>query len=176
MKKGLINMIAMVLTLVNLILTGLLVFAIVPAMQSTNSVVTKIGEIIDLDAVTKVAGDSDSVPVDQLAVHTIEEKLTITLADDKSGTPHYAVVYASIYFDTNNEEYATLITEESKVTQEPMMKAYIDEVLSTYTADELNGPDAAKNRDKAVKEIKDKLNKMYGTDVVYEVVLRMTIS
>ena len=60
MKKGLINMIAMVLTLVNLILTGLLVFAIVPAMQSTNSVVTKIGEIIDLDAVTKVSGDENS--------------------------------------------------------------------------------------------------------------------
>ncbi len=176
MKKGLINMIAMVLTLVNLILTGLLVFAIVPAMQSTNSVVTKIGEIIDLDAVTKVAGDENSVSVDQLAVHTIEEKLTITLADDKSGVPHYAVVYASVYFDTTNEDYATLITEESKITQEPMMKSYIDEVLSTYTADELTGPDATKNRDKAVKEIKDKLNKMYGTDVVYEVVLRMTIS
>ncbi len=176
MKKGLINMIAMVLTLVNLVLTGLLVFAIVPTMQTTNSVVTKIGEIIDLDAVTQVAGDGESVSVDQLAVHTIEEKLTITLADDKSGTQHYAVVYASIYFDTTNENYATLITDESKVTQEPMMKSYIDEVLSTYTAEELSGVDATKNRDKAVKEIKDKLNKMYGTDVVYEVVLRMTIS
>ena len=49
MKKGLINIILLVLAITNVILTAIMVFAIVPAMNSTNNLVSKVASAIDLE-------------------------------------------------------------------------------------------------------------------------------
>ena len=50
MKKSMLNVITLALVLVNLILTVLLTFSLVSTNKKTNSLITKVAEIIDLDA------------------------------------------------------------------------------------------------------------------------------
>ena len=49
MKKGLINLILLVLVVTNVVLTAILVFAVVPAMNSTTDLVAKVAQAIDLE-------------------------------------------------------------------------------------------------------------------------------
>ena len=164
MKKGLINMIALVLTLVNLILTGLLAYAIIPTMLSTKEVVTRIGTILDLDSVVAEDGET-SLGMDEVSVYSIEDKLTIPLADDGTGSAHYFVAYVSVYFDKSNENYETYYADIA--TQVPLIKSTVEQVVGTYTYAEIQDADC---RQDCLKEIKDKLNEMYGTELVYKVI------
>ena len=50
MKKSMLNVITLALVLVNLILTVLLTFSLVSTNKKTNSLITKVAQIIDLDA------------------------------------------------------------------------------------------------------------------------------
>ncbi len=49
MKKGLFNIILLVLIVTNLVLTAIIGFAVVPAMKSSNAMVGKVAEAIDLE-------------------------------------------------------------------------------------------------------------------------------
>lgn len=49
MKKGLLNLILLVIVITNVALTAILVFAIVPAMNATSDLVNKVAQAIDLE-------------------------------------------------------------------------------------------------------------------------------
>ena len=49
MKKGIVHVIILALVIVNLILTSIMMFAIVPSMKNSNSLVEKVAKAIDLE-------------------------------------------------------------------------------------------------------------------------------
>ena len=69
MKKGMINAIALALTFINLVLTIVLIFVCVPAINKTSNLVDKICTIIDLNVSDNT--DKDKVDISDLENITV---------------------------------------------------------------------------------------------------------
>ena len=78
MKKGLINIILLVLAVTNIVLTAIMVFAVVPAMNSANDLVSKVAAAINLE---KEGQDqyTDTISIDNLVVYNFTDKVTVAL-------------------------------------------------------------------------------------------------
>jgi flagellar basal body-associated protein FliL len=159
MKKGLMTIIIVAITLVNLVLTSILIFTVVPTMNSTARVVKKISNLIDLETTSQ---DTTNVPIDRLEVYNIEEKLTVSL-QSTDGKAHYAVVYTSLYLNTQNADYKKYASSISD--KEAIIKSDIINIVSKYTMEQIRD-----DQDKVTDEILAKLREEYNSDFIYKVV------
>ena len=78
MKKNILTIIIMASCLLNLILTAVIVFAVVPTMNKTSQLVDKVATAIDLETDEEASGDYS---IDNLEPYSIafENKQTINL-------------------------------------------------------------------------------------------------
>lgn len=164
MKKGLINLILLVLVITNVALTAILVFAVVPAMKSTTDLVNKIAGAIDLEKEAKQQY-TDSISIDSVKAYSFEEKMTVTLKTGTDGKTHYAqfsVVLRLNTEDENYEKYSDTLSENEK-----LMRSTVEDVVKQYTKTEVEN-----NRDIIEEEVAEALRKMYNeTDFIYDVSL-----
>ena len=162
MKKGLINLILLVLVITNVALTAILVFAVVPAMNATSDLVGKVADAIDLEKELKNQ-QSDTLSIDQTKIYTFTEKMSIILNPSKDGSKNYAqfkVVLTLNKEDENFKEY-----EPQLVTYEDLMRERVNTIMAGYTAEELT---AAGGKAQALIEIRDALRKLFDeTEFIY---------
>lgn len=160
MKKNLITVIIFALVLVNLVLTAVLTFSVVPQTKKANALIEKVCNAIDLDltageAFTPVA----SIPIDSLVDFTISEAMTINLAktpgDDKS---HYAVLTVTLSLNKDHADYKDVSSYEN------LIKAEINKVVSAHTYEDMN----TKTAD-VQAEILESLRTMFGSSFIVSV-------
>ncbi len=163
MKKGIVHVIILALVIVNLILTSIMMFAIVPSMKNSNSLVEKVAKAIDLEIEGVYSSDSTELSMDQVAVYNLSEKMTITLAKGADGKEHYAVIVAALSMNKGSEDYKkyadTLESGERKIRQ------VIDSVVSQYDSEGLKV-----NKDKIRQIVLEELQEMYDSKFITEVV------
>lgn len=161
MKKGLINIILLVLTITNIILTAIVVFAIVPAMNDTSDLVSKVASAIDLEK----EGNSqltDGISIDNLVVHNFAEKVTVALKGSENNAVHYAQFGVTLSLDKTAEGYDDY--KGKLTTNEPIMTKEIQNIVSKYTISEIQN-----NQTAILQEITLKLREMYNnTKFIYE--------
>ena len=92
MKKGLINLILLVLMVTNVALTAILVFAVVPAMNSTTELVGKVAQAIDLEKELKDQ-KNETISIDKTDTYTFSEKMPILLKTSDNGDQITALLY-----------------------------------------------------------------------------------
>ena len=106
MKKNILTIIIMASCLLNLILTAVIVFAVVPTMNKTSQLVDKVATAIDLETDEEASGDYS---IDNLEPYSIafENKQTINLKPDEGdNTSHFAVLEGvTISFNKEAEDY-----------------------------------------------------------------------
>ncbi|MDF2510883.1 MAG: putative rane protein [Herbinix sp.] len=129
MKKNILTIIIMAITLINTVLLALLIFAIVPTSNRTNQLVTKVASIVDLEL--EDTQDSE-VAVSDIITQKLEDKLTITL-NSSSADPHYAILFLSLSMNSKNEDYELL---SGKITEnEGPISEIVTEEFGKYTID-----------------------------------------
>ncbi len=164
MKKGHINLIILVLALMNIILTSVIVFAVVPAMNSTTALVEKIASAIDLEKEAKQQY-TDGISIDSVVTYSFEEKMTVTLKAGDNGKTNYAQFSVVMTLNKDDEDYETYKKKLS--SNEKLMRSTVEDVIKQYTKTELEN-----NRDIIEEEVAEALRKMYNeTDFIYEVSL-----
>ncbi len=134
MKKNILTIIIMAITLINTVLIGVLIFVIVPTSNKTNQLVTKVASIIDLELESPEAGEEE-IAVSDIITHEIADKLTINLKST-DGNPHYALLFVSLSMNSKHEDYATLSTKMAE--NENAIMEIITEEFGRYTMDEVN--------------------------------------
>ena len=158
MKKNLMSVIILALVVVNLVLTAILMFTIMPQTQKANELITKVCEAIDLDLNSGAASSLDNLPMSQKVVHNVAEgaTMTVNLADGK----HYVVVAVAITVNNESDEYKANSTTPL-LEKEALIKDAVRETISKYTKEELSmDSDLAKN------EISKILKKDFGANYV----------
>ena len=162
MKKGLVNLIILVLVVTNVALTAILVFAIVPAMNATSDLVTKVAEAIDLEKELKDQ-QSDILSIDKRATFTFTDKMSILLKPSEDGSQNYAQFSITLTMNKEDENYSKY---EGKIADyENYMRTVINDVLAGYTAEQLSA-----SKSNAALEIRDALRKLFNeTEFIYEV-------
>ena len=164
MKKGLINIILLVLMVTNVALTAILVFAVVPAMNSTTDLVSKVAKAIDLE---KELQDqkNDTISIDKTDTYTFSDKMAIVLKQSDNGEKNFAQVQVTLTLNKEEDGYSKYKDKLSE--NENLMMIEVDRILSGYTAEQLSDPAI---KEQAALEIRAALRKMFNeTKFIYSV-------
>ena len=156
MKKSLINIITLSLSIVNLIFMVVIVFAIVPTMNNTNEFIKKISTAVDLELENSYATKEDisNISVDKLDVYDISKQL--------DGRDCVIVVNVSLLMNIEHKDYATY--SATLAEKESLFTSTIIRILSSYTMDEVRA-----NTDLIREEILQAIQDMYQSDFIIDV-------
>lgn len=159
MKKNILTIIIMAITLINTVLLAVLVFAIVPTSNRTNALVTKVASIVDLEL--ESPNGEEELSVEDIDSYTLEDSLKILL-ESSDGTDHYMTVEVTLSMDMTNEDYAVL--KEKVSANKNAIKEIIDDAFSKYTKDEVKP-----NKEIIKQEILVGLQEYFNSDFIINV-------
>ena len=164
MKKGLLNLLLLVLMITNVALTAVLVFAIVPAMNSTTELVGKVATAIDLEKELKEQ-KNETISIDKTATYTFSEKMPILLKTSDNGDQNFAQIQVTLTLNTEDENYDKY--KDKLAENENLMMIEVNRVLGGYTAEQLSD---LETKELATKEIRDALRDLFNeTEFIYSV-------
>ena len=90
MKKNMLTIVAIALSLVNLVLTAVIMLSVVSSAKTTNALVSNIASIIDLELESDTT--KNKVAMSDMDVVNFEVPLQINLKASGDGKDHYAVI------------------------------------------------------------------------------------
>ena len=152
------------LVLVNLILTAVLAFSVIPQTKKSNELIDQVCAAINIELEGGQNKDSSAVPIEEIAVYNITDNFTVNLADNGDGKKHYAVFSVGLSVNKTSESYATYGGDEmTELTdKETIIRSDINTVVAKYTEEEFNA-----DGQKAVKEeILSKMQDLFGSDYI----------
>jgi len=172
-KKSMLNVIILALCLINLVLTAFLTFTLVQTNTKTNSLITHIAEIIDLDVAggtkdTSASSDtSDLTNIEYLSV-TNGEETTITVTYVGQST-HYAVLSVTVGINKSHKDYNEKI--ETIKTSMALIVSDISNIATTkYTYQTI-----ANNKADFEKDCLAQLQERFQTNCIYSVLTTVTV-
>lgn len=163
MKRNILTIVILALSIVNLVLTALIVFSVVPNVKKTNNLIDEVAEIISLDLEAQ-NGNEKIITSDDLENFAMEDEIIINLKkDSESSKERYAVVSKiSLTLYNGVTDYAKVkknIEESTDSIYDTIRKGF-----SSYTLDD------AKANEEAIKaNIIQMLNDRYGDKVVQSI-------
>lgn len=167
MKKSLLNIITLALVVVNLVLSAVMIFSVLPASSKTNDMITKVCTALDLELEsTKTGDEQEDYTIDQLETYDIEEELTVPLKkEDGDSSDHYAVVTVSLVVDNKHKDYDKYV--EAITTKESLIKDTVRNAIGSFTLEELqNNPEGVQ------KTVLDKIQKLFDSDFIVKVAFK----
>ena len=123
MKKNLMTVIILALVLVNLVLTAILAFTIIPQTRKSNQLIDKIASAIDLELEDGSSKDTAAVPVEDIEVYDIEASFTVNLSPSGDGKDHVAVFSIGLSLNTKSDGYKSIGTEGLKAKEQENLEA-----------------------------------------------------
>lgn len=163
MKRNMLTIVILALSIVNLVLTALIVFSVVPNVNKTNNLIDQVAKIINLDLEAQNGNEKIMTP-DDLDNYALEEEVIINLKKDTgSSKERYAVVSKiSITLYNGVSDYDKVkknIDESTDSIYDIIRKGF-----NSYTIDE-----AKANEDEIKANIIKMLNDKYGDRVVQSI-------
>lgn len=168
MKKNLMSVIILALVLVNVVLSGIIMFSTISANKKTVALVDSIASVLELELTDGSAGEEvaeTAVAVTDSQVYDIADAMTIALRQSEDGKDHFAMVEVSFSLNMKHDDYKTyqplLAERESKI------KSQIIDVIGSYTKEE-----ASANVPALQQEILKRVQGLFGSDFIYEAYFR----
>lgn len=166
MKKNLLSVIILALLIVNVALTGVMMFSTVSANKKTVALVNQIASIVNLEVKAPEGGGGDKeLTIQDIETYNIADEMVITLKHGEDGADHYAIAQVSLSIDKTDENYATL--QPLVAPNESKIKSVINDVFGKYTKEE-----ASANAQGIADEILAQLQAMFDSKFIYEVYFR----
>lgn len=170
MKKNILTVVIIALCLINMALSAVIVFSIVPMANRTNDLITQVASVINLELEDPNAETLNGVPVaDRETLEPIgsEKESTVNLKADGTGVNHAAMFdTVTIIVDKSADDYkdvTTLISSNSTYIMDCVIT-----VLAQRTLEDLQN-DSDRSRLKA--DIIKKLNGYFDTTTICDVVV-----
>lgn len=165
MKKNLISILILALLLVNVILTGILMFSTMSSVKKTSALVTNIATVLNIELDTGKAEEEGpaTIAMKDSVTHDVEE-LTILLKGGADGKNHYAVVKVSILMNSAHEDYATYGANIAQY--DSVIKSIINEKFQNHTMEELQ-----EDQEGVKAEILAEIQAQFDSEFVYKVMI-----
>ncbi len=164
MKRNILTIIILALGILNMILTAVIVFAVVPTTMRTNSLISKVASTIDLELESPSEDDAERVDIADIEVYQLPKDLTISLKPEENDTKnHYALlVGVSLSINTKSEDYKTL--QPAIETNEGHITEIITDEFSKYTVKNVK-----ENKDLIKEEILKKIKEYFNSDFIINI-------
>lgn len=167
MKKNIFTIIIMALGVINVVLTAVIVFTMVPAMNKTSNLVNEISQMVDLELEASEKDKNATVSYKDTEVHTFksskEETVTINLKASGDGAAHYALLDA-VYVTVNKkaEDYKDLAEVLDSRGSDVLQK--VTDVIGSYDYEKLSD-----NKDAMRNEVIKELQNFFETEAITDV-------
>lgn len=163
MKKNILTIIILALGILNMLLTAIIVFAVVPTTMKTNNLISKVASSIDLELQLANDDTKDSVAISDIEVYKIENDMTINLKNNANDSEnHYALVSASLSINMKSEDYKTL--QPTVSTNESYITEIFSDEISKYTMQEVKV-----NKEKIKADILKRIQEHFKSDFIISV-------
>ena len=159
MKKNLLSILILALLVVNLIMTGIMMFSVLNQSRKTAELIGKIAQAVDLELSAEEGEEEETaVSMGDTAVYVLSEDLTIPLARGEDDKDHYFIVSVSLSMNMKDKDYKTVLKatlpfcrSAVAVTVENMPRALSASELAD-AAEEYCPTVTADNYDEAIKK------------------------
>ncbi|MCI8773361.1 MAG: flagellar basal body-associated protein FliL [Lachnospiraceae bacterium] len=162
MKKNLISVIILALLIVNVVLTAIMMFSVTSASRKTAALVDNIATALNLELTAQTGETETVIPMEDIAVYTIPESMTISLKKGEDGADHYCLVSVSFSINTKSDGFKKYTSDLSP--QQSLIMDKVNDVFGQYTMDE-----ARENEEQIKSEIISELQKMFDSDFIFDV-------
>ena len=169
MKRNMLAIVILAATLVNVALTALMLFTVIPKAQRTDELIRKICTIIDLELEDPNAADYIEIPFEDRENYNLSNKITVNLAKAEGSTKNpYAQIEVTLMLNKKAKSYETI--QPLLANYESVIRNIVSEEVSKYTTDELDV-----NKIEIQKMIRTRLSTEFGnTDLLIGVLLNWT--
>ncbi len=162
MKKNLLTIVILALSLMNMVLTAVIVFTVVPTSMRTNKLIAKVASNIDLE-IDSPLEKPDEVAIQDIETFQIPDDITISLKKSPNDSKaHYALVSVSFSVNTKSKDYETL--NPMIASNIDPLKEIISDEFSKYTVD-----DVTDNKEKIKEEILKRVQEKFQSDFIISV-------
>ncbi len=163
MKRNILTIIILALGILNMILTAVIVFAVVPTTMRTNNLISKVASTIDLELEGLPRNDADQVDIADIEVYQMDD-LTISLKPEENDTKnHYALIEnVSLSINTKSEDYKTL--QPTIETNKGYITEIITDEFSKYTVKNIK-----ENKEIIKEEILKKIQEYFKSDFIISI-------
>lgn len=142
MKKNMLAIVILAATIVNIALTSVMLFTIIPKAQRTDALIQKIVSLIDLELESPDAADYAEIPFKDRETYSLSEKVMVNLAKKQGDTKnHYAQVTVTLVLNKKSDDYADI--QPLLSGYEAIIKSIVNDEVSKHTTDTLGDSKAA---------------------------------
>lgn len=162
MKKNILAVAILALSIVNIVLTAMVIFTVIPTLKKTTSLIDRVVSIIDLELETP-DGEENDISVADIETMEFEDKFTCTLkkaAGDNDA--HYAVFFLSLYIHTKDPD-----TKDLKPYIDSN-KSRIQEIVSDEFA-KYTGEEVSLNKDTIRNNILKSIQNLFKSKFINDV-------
>jgi len=170
MKKNMISVLILALLIVNVVLTGVMMFSVTSASNKTAALVDDIAAALNIE----LASDSEdvestvaTVSIADTSIYDINDEFMVLLKKDTDGADHYGKFSISLSMNIKADGYKEY--GEGIQNYESKIKSIIVDVVGNYSKSEAEAPGA---KDMMLAEILKEIQQLYDSKFVYEVVFR----
>lgn len=161
MKKNLLTVLILALLIVNIILTGIMMFSVMGANKQTAQLVSDIATVLNIELSNPGEDAKPEVSLKDTQIYNLSGALTIPLTSD-DGKPSYIVFNVALSMNMTHEDYETY--GATMLDREGMIKDAITSVVSVHTENECRN-----NLEGLKEEILQEIQKLFGSDFIYKV-------
>jgi flagellar FliL protein len=164
MKKNLITVLILAISIINLVFNILLVFVFMPSATKTNKLITDIAEVLDIEIASQEGISDVSFDISNLASFELEQGNPINLADDGSGTSHVLQYGITINLDSKADDYSKVYSSLESSTA--LVYDLTRDIIAKYTYAEVKDVEVQRQ---IKEEILTELRETFGTVCIYSV-------
>lgn len=167
MKKNIFSVIITVLTVVNVVLTAIMFFVMVPTFNKTNNLITQVASVLNLE----LDGDSDASADADYSMEDLEDtpvtfdsQQTINLKTGADGSQHYAMISGyTISVNKKADDYKDFGTD-AVTAKSSIYTDIIRSVIQFHTEDDIS-------EDIVKKEALEQIQKKFDTKAIVGITL-----
>lgn len=164
MKKNMLAVLILILTIVNITLTAVLMFTVLPNAKQTDNLITRLMQIIDLELESPLpSGASTSWNIADVEKYDLEEMQT-NLAKGTDNKTHYAQIRASLTINTADKDYKELGPKVD--TMKSDIRSYIISETARCTFEELT---TQEKKDEVKQRILTDIQTLFGSRFIVDV-------
>lgn len=164
MKKNMLTIVVIALCFINLVLSAVMVFTVIPTANKTNEMISLVMGMIELEKQPQGGSTENQVPIENLEVVNYTTVLTINLksVEGQKKDPFAVMDGFTVYLNKKEDGYSSL--KANIESYEDTISEVITNTFAVYTRDEVQN-----NRDLIKQEVLKNLQERFGNMVIADV-------
>lgn len=162
MKRNLITVLILAISIINLVFNILIVFVFMPSASKTNKLINDISAVLDLEIASQ--NSNGEFDVSNLAYFKLEQGNPINLAQDGSGEMHVVQYGLTINMDKTAADYSKTMTNLESSTS--IIYDMARDIIGRYTYKQVIDVEVQKQ---IKEEILNSLKATFNTECIYSV-------